>query len=285
VTASTTDPRRLAALVLAGVYYALALMLAHALLASSAASAQLQHSLSQMDSAEERTDTVIKDWMETLSFGLYDGASRKARDRAEVEAQVDSYDRHVRTLSLSLAVLSAGFLLLLWLALGPRDIARRPRLLLHLHGVAGICLLVGLLAPMLSVVARSEVVLLGKVVFQYQSKGILDTVGALYAGGNLFTAAMLGLFSVLVPVLKLGLSLGALLAWTPRIRSACLAVVKSVGKWSMTDVFVVAVLLAFLALGDGAVTDARLGPGLYFFAGYGLLSLVGGAGLSRYRAG
>ena len=42
----------------------------------------------------------------------------------------------------------------------------------------------------------------------------------------------------------------------------------------MTDVFVVAILLAFLANKSNELTDARLGPGLYFFAAYGLLSMV-----------
>ena len=44
----------------------------------------------------------------------------------------------------------------------------------------------------------------------------------------------------------------------------------------MTDVFVVAVLLAFLAARTEQLTDAKLGTGLYFFAAYGVLSLAAG---------
>ncbi len=50
--------------------------------------------------------------------------------------------------------------------------------------------------------------------------------------------------------------------------------VKAVGKWSMADVFVVALLLTFLSLSGDGLTDARLGTGFYFFAGYVLLSLL-----------
>ena len=38
----------------------------------------------------------------------------------------------------------------------------------------------------------------------------------------------------------------------------------------------VAVLLAFLTAETAQLTDASVGPGLYFFAGYGLLSIAAG---------
>jgi hypothetical protein len=42
----------------------------------------------------------------------------------------------------------------------------------------------------------------------------------------------------------------------------------------MADVFVVAVLVAFLASNGKGLTHAEVEIGLYFFAGYGVLSLV-----------
>ena len=150
------------------------------------------------------------------------------------------------------------------------------RLALHLHGVAALCLLVGLAAPMLTVVAQRDVAVLGTVVLQFQSKSILGTVRDLLAGGGVFVGILLALFSVAVPTGKLMVSMLALLASGAPLRAACTRLVRVIGKWSMTDVFVVAVLLAFLASGQGGLTDARLGPGLYFFAAYGLLSMVGG---------
>ena len=157
----------------------------------------------------------------------------------------------------------------------------RPRLLTHLHGVAAVCLVVGLLAPMLTIIAQREVAMLGQVVLHFESKSILGTVGSLAEAGNWFVAVLLALFSVIVPVAKLLLSLAALIAPEGAFRQRATSLVALIGKWSMTDVFVVAILLSFLALGDGALTDARLGPGLYFFAAYALLSLVGGLALTR----
>ena len=283
VTLETESVRaRVAGLLAAVVYYLGALLLALALIASARAVSDGERALSRLDSAEERTDTLLKGWMETLSLGFYDGARDKAQDRSRIERSASSHRRDVAALSWVLGTVSGLFLLLAWLMTrAHRDATHR--VLLHLHGVAGICLLVGLLAPMLSVVARSEVAVLGRVVLQFEAKGILDTVCALIHGGNLFTGVLLALFSVLVPVGKLSLSFCALLWPAGVFHGRCLKLVKTVGKWSMTDVFVVAILLAFLALGDGALTDARLGPGLYYFAAYGLLSFAGGMALAASR--
>ena len=54
----------------------------------------------------------------------------------------------------------------------------------------------------------------------------------------------------------------------------CIELLHAVGKWSMADVFVVAVLVAFLAAGKDAYRSAHLGPGLYAFAAYCLLSML-----------
>jgi len=59
--------------------------------------------------------------------------------------------------------------------------------------------------------------------------------------------------------------------------------IKAIGRWSMTDVFVVAILLAFLTADTAQLTDATLGAGLYFFAGYGLLSIAAGHMMVGYE--
>ena len=42
----------------------------------------------------------------------------------------------------------------------------------------------------------------------------------------------------------------------------------------MADVMVVAVLLSFFVVGEEGFSDSWLGAGLYFFAGYCVLSLI-----------
>jgi uncharacterized paraquat-inducible protein A len=166
------------------------------------------------------------------------------------------------------------------------DRARRARsavIIRHLFGVSGIFLIIGLLAPILTVVAHEEIALLGRVVLQYESKGIITTIHKLYLVKNFFLASLLLLFSVLLPVLKILLSLIALELGHTRTRRTSVLLVKAIGRWSMTDVFVVAVLLAFLTADTAQLTDATLGPGLYFFAGYGLLSIAAGQLMIGYE--
>jgi len=257
------------------LYYIAALVLAVTLLGSTARVSEGERALSQLDTPEEKTDTLFKEWMEGLSLGLYTGASEKAAAREEIRQILDAERERVLFTSLGLGLLSAAFLASMVAARG-RDARGARRLALHVHGVAAVCLLVGLAAPMLTVIAQREVAVLGTVVLQFQSKSILGTVRDLLAGGGVFVGILLALFSVAVPVGKLMVAMLALLARGASLRAACTHFVRLIGKWSMTDVFVVAVLLAFLAAGHGALTDARLGPGLYFFACYGLLSMVGG---------
>jgi paraquat-inducible protein A len=88
------------------------------------------------------------------------------------------------------------------------------------------------------------------------------------------------------------------------LRRRLVRVVDSIGKWSMADVFVVAVFLAFLATRDQAQANtfmvpvlvqqvevamethltSTLGPGFYFFLSYCLLSILWTQLLQRHVA-
>jgi paraquat-inducible protein A len=229
-----------------------------------------------------------------LSLGLYSGASDKARERQKLEQFAGYHREHVNVASAALAGLSAAFIaLLLYLhRRKPKPNSEAPiidqarsrslhALVLHLHGVASVCLLVGLAAPMLTIIAQREMAVLGNVVLQFETKSIVGTVRDLFAHDSIFVAVLLALFSIAVPVLKLMVSMLALATRSGRAHDTCLRFLFAIGKWSMTDVFVVAILLAFLANTSNELTDAHLGPGLYFFTAYGLLSMIGSTLLAR----
>ena len=59
------------------LYYIAAFVLAASLLQSAARVSDGERALSRLDTPEERTDTLVKGWMESLSLGLYTGASDK----------------------------------------------------------------------------------------------------------------------------------------------------------------------------------------------------------------
>jgi len=279
------------------IYYIVSIAVAVFLLLSAALVSDGEAALSRLETPEEKTDTMVKGWMETLSFGLYSGASDKARERRRMEQLAGYHRERVNTASAVLAGMSVAFIALLtWFHRRPLSvhaseqsthhvIGQRPRtlraLILHLHGVAGVCLLVGLAAPMLTIIAQREMAVLGNVVLQFETKSILGTVRDLFAHGSVFVAVLLAFFSIAVPVVKLMVSMFALGTRSGRAHDACIRFLRAIGKWSMTDVFVVAILLAFLANKNNELTDARLGPGLYFFAAYGLLSMIGSTMLAR----
>lgn len=266
------------------LYYITSLTVALVLIFSAATVSDTYRAASQYETATERADTKLKRTLEWLSLGLYQGASEKVEKVQSLNEIAAYHQRRVEWSGWLLLGLSLAFLTFKSTqARGSTETALRT-LALHLVGVSAIFLMVGIVAPMLTVVAQTEVTLLGEVVFQYESRSIIGTSRHLASGGNLLVAALLFLFSVLIPVAKLLLSFVALGGFAERSKQFALRSIRFIGKWSMTDVFVVAILLAFLSTESKSFTDASLGPGLYFFAGYGLLSMIGGQVLIRLEA-
>ncbi len=254
------------------LYYPLALILAGLLLRSADRASELTAAASQLMSLEAQTETAWRSLLEQLSLSLYQGGTDR-RIQLEVLNRLATDYRHQAWLwALALGALSLAWLAWLWW----RRQQDQRRLTGHLLGVACICLLVGVFAPMLSLVAYKEVALLGTVVFKFEVKSVASTITMLFAHGNLFLGLLILLFSIITPLLKLILT--ALALWAPRDdwHDHARTIIRVIGKWSMTDVFVVAVLLAVFALDADEFTNAWTGPGVYFFAAYGILSLLAG---------
>lgn len=125
-----------------------------------------------------------------------------------------------------------------------------------------------------------------------QTRSILGAVRQLYRVGSPIPATLILIFSVVVPFGKAGL-----VAWAVSMRSASARLrtvrfVELIAKWSMADVFVVAVIIAYLAAqasqanpGSAAPAliafTAHFGPGFYWFAAYCLFSLASQQWTSR----
>lgn len=104
---------------------------------------------------------------------------------------------------------------------------------------------------------------------------LLSGVVALWRDGHWLIGAVILLFSVLLPLAKLvALWLLAGPALQAQRRAGLYHLVEFVGRWGMLDVLLVAVLVAFVKLGD-LVTIAP-GPGLFAFMIMVLLSLLAG---------
>ncbi|HEY5790020.1 MAG TPA: paraquat-inducible protein A, partial [Gammaproteobacteria bacterium] len=120
----------------------------------------------------------------------------------------------------------------------------------------------------------------GELAVYQETRSILGTVQELARTGNPLVAVLIALFSVVIPLAKLGLQLLTLLLRAPAAQATLDRVIRAIGKWSMADVFVMALIVTYLAgsasghLGELMRLDARLEPGFWFFLGYCLFSIA-----------
>ncbi|MFT4726134.1 MAG: putative paraquat-inducible protein A [Granulosicoccus sp.] len=114
-----------------------------------------------------------------------------------------------------------------------------------------------------------------------KTRSIIGTAEELYNNGHMPVALLIVVFSVGVPSLKALLLLILNISMREKTRSILLTVSNAISKWSMADVFVIAIFIAYLA-GNGiqessGLVDfqATLGIGFWYFLGYCLISILG----------
>lgn len=81
------------------------------------------------------------------------------------------------------------------------------------------------------------------------TRSILKTVHDLWQKKYFFVASMIFLFSVTIPLLKGMLLLYSFFTTHPQRRKSIFSFIKTIGKWSMCDVFIVAIFLSYLSTG------------------------------------
>lgn len=115
-------------------------------------------------------------------------------------------------------------------------------------------------------------------VFQ-KTRSIWGTVEELHQSGNAIVAALVMLFSMIIPGLKLsGMLIQQLPIQTP-MRQSLGRFTDAIAKWSMVDVFVVALIVTYMAgnasagMGQLLKTQASFEIGFYFFSAYCLFSI------------
>jgi paraquat-inducible protein A len=120
-----------------------------------------------------------------------------------------------------------------------------------------------------------------------QTRSIIGSVRRLYEVGSPVPATLILLFSVIVPFGKATLVAWAVFMVNEGRRLRTLRFVEAIAKWSMADVFVVALFIAYLAAqaSQTAASDpnaappliaftAHFGPGFYWFTAYCIFSLA-----------
>lgn len=112
-----------------------------------------------------------------------------------------------------------------------------------------------------------------------QTQTIVVTIRYLFENGGYLAGTLLLLFSVCVPIGKVLVFFAAIHS-RDRVRAVLLNGINIIGKWSMADVFVVAIYTAYLGaknsigVGQPVHFETTYGPGFYWFTAYCIVSLA-----------
>jgi len=231
------------------------------------------------------------------------GDGDRLRAQQRLLERIAPGERAQSALLIALGLTAAG---LLWV-IGRRTPPTAPGPDTPLAAAAALALVllaVALALPMIEVEARLielRVALSGETltfrdqILFHQTKSVLSLAGALWASGQpgpIAMGALMIVFCALLPIAKF--SAMVLQAIRPH-RSASRTVtwlLERSSKWSMADVFVIAILMAFIGfdgltshqlsriglLAPGSETEnaTRLGAGLYAFIAHGVLAIACG---------
>ncbi len=123
---------------------------------------------------------------------------------------------------------------------------------------------------------------------------LLGTIQELWQDDRLLVSVLILLFSIVIPIVKSLLMFIAYWYKHSQLEKSIYDFVAKIGKWSMADVFVVAIFLAILSTNHAETSSeqtlsvfgfklqlllsseslSNLGLGFYYFTGYCLLSLA-----------
>jgi hypothetical protein len=119
----------------------------------------------------------------------------------------------------------------------------------------------------------------GEIEAYQKTRSIIGTVTDLYKSGDILVALLVMLFSIVIPTLKILMSLTAQLLRSGALRNNLMTINGLLSKWSMADVFVVALIVTFMAAnasGAGGLLTfhSQFESGFYFFLGYCVFSIT-----------
>lgn len=144
----------------------------------------------------------------------------------------------------------------------------------------------GLIAPTLTIYPKAGeltwlIEILAPEELETSTYSIIGVIGKLYQLNDVFLALLLCLFSVMAPVSKLTLYWQACsLSFRPKEFNRLLKAVHYVGKFSMAEVFTIALIIVVVKSFPGGST-AQLEWGAYVFTASVACSIIASIGLEK----
>lgn len=129
--------------------------------------------------------------------------------------------------------------------------------------LSAVLLIIGLCKPVITV----------QKLWDSNTQSILSSVINLWHDKDYGLSAIIFFFSIIFPIIKL---LSLFVIWFVRLqektRENIIRLMELLGRWSMLDVFVCAVLIVTVKL--GVLASARIEPGIYYFAASIFLAML-----------
>ncbi len=225
--------------------------------------AEVSEKLSMSDNFKSQSKKVL----ETITFNWYSGYSDELEALQDLQDKANSHDK----LAYKYTKLFIATMVLMFLLHG---FLGSKISLLALLSVTVIALITGWFAPILAIVAYQDIPVLGQSVFQFESKSIVSALQKLYDSGQTVISAVIFTFTILTPVLKSLMMLVVLFSQNLHFSNKSIRLLKNIGKWSMLDVFVIAILVTYFTTKSGGATDATLQIGVFYFVAYVIASML-----------
>jgi hypothetical protein len=224
---------------------------------------ELSEKLSMSDNFKSKSKKVL----EAITFNWYSGYTEDLDALNELKTEAEDNDKLAyKYTKLFIATLVLMFLIHAFL--------KSKISLMALLMVTVIALITGWFAPILAIVAYQDIPVLGQTVFQFESKSIVSALQKLYESGQVAIAAVIFLFTIITPVLKSLMMCVVLFSQNLHFSNKSIKILKNIGKWSMLDVFVIAILVTYFTTKSGGATDATLQIGVYYFVAYVIASML-----------
>lgn len=208
-----------------------------------------------------------KKLLEKITFSWYDGYSESMDELKTLKEKAQKYDKNAFRFT-------KAFVGMVLLALVIYFIGKQVALLSGLIGLSIVALITGWFAPILEITAYQELPVLGNTIFQYESKSIISALMKMFEKQQYVIASIILLFTIVTPIIKTILLIIINLQKKLHLSQKKIQFLSAIGKWSMLDVFVVAIVVTYFSMKATGKTDANLQIGVYYFSIYVILSMI-----------
>jgi len=228
------------------------------------------HSVTKMTNKlhlESNIKNEGKKLLETITFSWYDGYSQSMEEIKNLKTKAKKYNKNAFRFTKAFA----GLVLL---ALVIYFVGKQIVLLSGLIGLSIVALITGWFAPILEITAYQELPMLGNTIFQYESKSIVSALIKMFEKQQYVIAGIILLFTIVTPIIKTILLIVINMQQKLHLSQKKIQFLSAIGKWSMLDVFVVAIVVTYFSMKATGKTDANLQIGVYYFSIYVILSMI-----------